>query len=398
MPPRSKHADVVIVGGAAVGSAAAYFLASHPRFDGQVLVLEQDPRYRRCATTRSVASIRHQFSTPENIRLSMAGTAFLRDAAQLLAVDGEAPALAFRQAGYLFLASLAGQATLHQAHHVQRQAGADVCLLSPASLADRFGWLHTHDLSGGSLGLTGEGWLDAHALLHAFKRKAQSLGVRYQAAAAAGVVRQGSTVTGVRLSDGQVVQAGWVINAAGTGAAALAASAGIELPVRARRRSVFHFRSPAALPGCGLVIDPTGVYFRPEGDGFIAGVAPPAEEDPDVQDLDDFDVQHALFDDVVWPALAHRVPGFQALRLHSSWAGHYDVNLFDANAIVGPHPDVERLLFANGFSGHGLQHAPGVGRALAEWICDGGWRSIDLSGLGWQRLIDGRPLRELAVV
>jgi FAD-dependent oxidoreductase domain-containing protein 1 len=109
-------------------------------------------------------------------------------------------------------------------------------------------------------------------------------------------------------------------------------------------------------------------------------------------------VQHALFDDVVWPALAHRVPGFQALRLHSSWAGHYDVNLFDANAIVGPHPDVERLLFANGFSGHGLQHAPGVGRALAEWICDGGWRSIDLSGLGWQRLIDGRPLRELAVV
>jgi FAD-dependent oxidoreductase domain-containing protein 1 len=271
-------------------------------------------------------------------------------------------------------------------------------LLPAAEMAARFSWLRTDDLALGSWGRTGEGWLDAHALLHGFKRKAQSLGVVYRQATATSFECTGSRVTTVRLADGTRVACGWVVNAAGTGAAALAASAGIELPVRARKRCVFHFRSPAQLPGCGLVIDPTGVYFRPEGPGFIGGVAPAADRDPDILDPADFEVDHHLFDEVVWPALAHRVPGFEALRLLSSWAGHYDVNLLDANVIVGPHPALDNLLFANGFSGHGLQQSPGVGRALAEWICDGGWRSIDLTALGWQRVIDGRPLLEQAVV
>jgi glycine/D-amino acid oxidase-like deaminating enzyme len=390
--------DVVICGGAVVGSAAAYFIASHPRFAGRVLVLERDLAYTDCATTRSVASIRHQFSTPENIRLSMAGTAFVHQASTALAVDGQAPALSFVEAGYLFLAGQAGLPTMRHNHAVQRAEGAQVALLDRAQLAERFGWLATGDLAAGSLGLAGEGWLDAHALLHGFKRKAQSLGVVYRQATAAALERQGGRITDVRLHDGERIACGLVINAAGTGAAALAATAGIELPVRARKRCVFHFRSPAQLPGCGLVIDPSGVYFRPEGQGFIGGVAPPDDADPDIEDRLDFAVDHALFDDVVWPTLARRVPGFEAARLLSSWAGHYDVNLLDANVIVGPHPALPNLLFANGFSGHGLQQAPGVGRALAEWVCDGGWRSIDLSALGWQRVIDGRPLLEQAVV
>jgi glycine/D-amino acid oxidase-like deaminating enzyme len=394
----SENFDVVIAGGAVIGSAAAYFLASHPAFDGRVLVLEPDPSYRNCATTRSLASIRHQFSTPENIRLSMAGTDFIRRAGELLAVDGEAPALSFTEAGYLFLASSAGWPALQQQQQLQTALGAQVALLSPAALAERFGWLYSADLAGGSLGLAGEGWLDAHALLQGFRRKAQALGVVYRQARVAAFERSGARVTGVRLADGTRVGCGWAINAAGTGAAALAASVGIELPVRARKRCVFHFHSPARLPGCGLVIDPGGVYFRPEGSGFLSGVAPPEAHDPDIHDPADFDVDHALFDEVVWPALARRVPAFEALRLHSSWAGHYDVNLFDANVIVGPHPALEGLLFANGFSGHGLQQAPGIGRALAEWICDGGWRSIDLRALGWSRVLEGRPLREAAVV
>ena len=390
--------DVVIAGGAVVGSAAAYFLASHPSFDGRVLVVERDPTYRDCATTRSVASIRHQFSTPENIRLSMAGTAFLRGAETDLAVDGLTPGLSFTEAGYLFLARSAGLRALQHNHAVQRSEGADVALLSPATLAQRLPWLRCDDLAAGSLGLSGEGWLDAHALLQGFRRKAQSLGVVYRQGTVTAFERQGRHLTGVRLADGSTIACAWAINAAGTGAVALAASTGIELPVRARKRCVFHFRSPAKLPGCGLVIDPGGVYFRPEGQGFIGGVAPSAVQDPDIDDPSDFAVDHALFDAVVWPALAHRVPAFEALRVHSSWAGHYDVNLLDANAIVGPHPAIDQLLFANGFSGHGLQQAPGVGRALAEWVCDGGWRTIDLSALGWQRVIDGRPLQELAVV
>lgn len=390
--------DVVVVGGAVVGSAVAYFLASHPGFDGRVLVLERDPSYTRCATARSAASIRHQFSTPENIRLSMAGTAFLRQAHERLSVDGQAPQIGFREAGYLFLASAAGVGALQASHEVQRAEGADVVLLRPRELAQRFAWLAVDDLAAGSLGLTGEGWLDAHGLMQAFRRKAQSLGVQFRAAEASGFERQGSRLTAVRLADGGRLPCGWAVNAAGTGAAALAASVGIALPVRARRRCVFHFHSPAQAPGCGLVIDPSGVYFRPEGPGWICGVAPAPERDPDLHDLDDFEVDHALFDDLIWPVLARRVPGFEALRLQGAWAGHYDLNLLDANAIVGPHPALPGLLFANGFSGHGLQQAPGVGRALAEWIVEGGWRSIDLSALGWQRVIDGRPLRELAVV
>jgi glycine/D-amino acid oxidase-like deaminating enzyme len=190
-----------------------------------------------------------------------------------------------------------------------------------------------------------------------------------------------------------------VINAAGTGATELARTAGIELPVRARKRCVFRFRSPQTAPGCPLVIDPSGLYFRPEGDGFLCGMAPPEEADPD-QDpkAHDFDVPLEAFEDDLWPRLARRVPGFDAARLVGAWAGHYDVNVLDHNAILGPHPDLPNLLFANGFSGHGLQQAPAVGRALAEWVVDGRSHSIELGALGWQRVIDRRPLRELNVV
>jgi glycine/D-amino acid oxidase-like deaminating enzyme len=387
--------DIVIVGGAVVGSAAAYFLTAQAGFTGSVLVLEADPSYSSCATTRSVASIRHQFSTPENIRLSMFGTEFLRQAETLLAVDGVAPAIGFHEAAYLFLASAAGLPVLHANHRVQRSLGVEVALLRPDELAARFPWMATADLAGASLGLSGEGWLDAHGLMHAFRRKAQAGGVEYRHAKAVALQRQGARVNSVLLDTGDRIACGTVINAAGTGAARLARTVGIELPVQARKRCVFHFRSPAKLPQCPLVIDPTGVYFRPEGEGFLCGVAPGEHEDPE---SDDFEVPLHWFEERLWPVLARRVPGFEAARMTSAWAGHYDVNTLDHNAIIGPHPEVENLLFANGFSGHGLQHAPGVGRALAEWVVLGHSSSIDLRNLGWQRVLEGRPLREANVV
>jgi FAD-dependent oxidoreductase domain-containing protein 1 len=197
------------------------------------------------------------------------------------------------------------------------------------------------------------------------------------------------------LADGTRIGCGTLINAAGTGAAALARSAGIELPVQPRKRCVFHVHSPAQTPGCPLVIDPSGVYFRPEGEGWLCGVAPPEDEDPACED---FEVQHALFDDLVWPVLAARVEGFEALRVKRAWAGHYDVNLLDHNMILGAHPQIHNLLFANGFSGHGLQHSPAVGRALSELVLHGGLRTLDLSRLGWERVLQNRPLRESNVV
>lgn len=390
-----KNFDVIIVGGAAVGSAAAYFLATQADFKGSVLVLEKDLSYEKCATTLSAASIRHQFSTPGNIQMSQFGTQFIKHIGEHLTVNGEAPEIGFHEGGYLFLASNAGRAILQSNHLVQRSLGADVVLLTPEQLRERFAWMATDDLSAGSLGLSGEGWLDAYGLLQGFRRKAISLGVKYSQAQVTRIHREGHRIQSVSLSDGSTLTCSVVINAAGTGAHLLAQSAGIELPVESRKRCVFHFTSPAEVDHCPLVVDPSGAYFRPEGQGFICGISPPPEQDPECFD---FDVQHALFDEVLWPILATRVPGFEAVRLKNAWAGHYDMNTLDHNLIIGAHPEVDNLLFANGFSGHGMQQSPAVGRALSELVTYGQFRTLDLSAFGWQRIIASQPLLEINVV
>ena len=390
-----KYVDVVIVGGAVVGSAAAYFLRAQSGFKGSVLVVEKDFSYEQSATARSAASIRHQFSTPENIRMSQFGTHFIQNIGDYLAVGGEVPDVGFHEGGYLFLASTAGRDVLEANHRVQRSLGVDVALLAPAQLQARFPWLNTSDLSAGSLGLSGEGWLDAYGLMQAFRRKAVSLGAEYQQTQVTAVQRAGRAIKAVTLSDGTTVNCGLVINAAGTGAPALAQSAGLFLPVQSRKRCVFFFSTPAEVSQCPLVIDPSGAYFRPEGSGFICGISPPDDQDPECFD---FDVQHGLFDDVLWPTLAARVPGFEAARVQNAWAGHYDVNTLDHNVILGAHPEVDNLLFANGFSGHGMQQSAAVGRALSELVTFGSYRTLDLSAMGWARVIEQRPLLEINVV
>lgn len=278
---------------------------------------------------------------------------------------------------------------------MQRSLGVDVALLSAQQLQQRFGWLNTADIKAGSLGLSGEGWLDAYGLMAAFKRKAMALGVQYQQAKVASLQRQGRRVQQLVLSDGGVVGCEVVVNAAGTGARALAHSAGIVLPVQSRKRCVFYFTSPAQLPHCPLVIDPSGAYFRPEGPRFICGISPPEDDDPECFD---FDVQHHLFDDVLWPTLAARVPGFEAARVQRAWAGYYDLNTLDHNVILGAHPDVDNLLFANGFSSHGMQQSPAVGRGLSELITYSAYRSLDLAACGWGRVLANRPMLEMNVV
>lgn len=387
--------DVVIVGGAVVGSATAYFLRNEPSFRGSVLVLEKDFSFARCATTRSLASIRHQFSTPQNIAMSMFGTQFLRDAAERLSVGGQSPAIGFREQGYLFLATEVGRGVLQSNHATQKAMGADVVLLDGPALTSRFPWLSVQDLAAGSLGLSGEGWLDAHALMMAFRHKARALGAEMREAEVASLEREGRRIAAVRLVDGTRIACGAVINASGTSAAALARTAGIVLPVEGRKRCVFQFRSPLDCGAAPLVIDPTGVYFRPEAQTYLCGVAP---DEPDDPPSDDFEVDWSLWEDRLWPVLAQRVPGFESARVLNAWAGHYDVNTLDHNVILGAHPDVDNLLFANGFSGHGLQQAPAVGRALAELVAHGEMRSLDLTALGWERVLANRPLRELNVV
>jgi glycine/D-amino acid oxidase-like deaminating enzyme len=388
--------DVVIVGGGAIGSAIAAFTLAEPSFDGRVTVIERDPTYAHASSALSASSIRQQFSTAVNIEIGRFGIDHLRRADEHLAVDGIGAGLALIERGYLFLASEAGARVLARNHALQRAHGVDVALLDPASLRVRFPWLSTEGVAQGSLGLTGEGWFDGHSLMQAFRRKARASGARFVTGEAVGFEMRGDTIGAVRLTDGSPIRADRVVNAAGPWAARVAAWAGVELPVRARRRTVFVLDCPASLPHCPLVIDPSGLWFRPEGERrFIAGLAPDAAKDPDDAPLDP---EHERFDSELWPILARRVPAFEALRVTNAWAGYYEVNTFDHNGIVGFHPRVRNLVLANGFSGHGLQQSPAVGRGVAELLVHGRYVTLDLSPLAFERIERGEPLVELNVV
>lgn len=387
--------DVVIVGGGGIGSAIAYFLSADRDFTGTVAVVERDPTYARCSTTRSASSIRQQFSTPGNIEMSKFGAHFLKHIGDYLAVDGEVPQVTFREIGYLFLASEDGRAILEANHDLQMAHGADNALLSPDELQKRFPWLAVEGIALGSLGLSNEGYFDPHALLQGFKRKARAQGVTYLNDEAIALTRRGSRIASVTLRSGDVIDCGTLVNAAGPFGGALATLAGIELPVRPRKRFVYVIDCRTPVERCPLLIDPTGVWVRPEGRQFICGVSPDEAEDPD---CDDLELDYRLWEEVVWPTLAARIPAFEAVKLTNAWAGHYDYNTVDQNAILGPHPEVSNLLFANGFSGHGIQQSPAVGRAIAELVARGRYVTLDLSDFGYRRLIEGRPLREINVV
>ncbi len=384
---------VVIVGGGVMGAATACFLArDHGR---AVTVIERDPSYRRASSALSASSIRQQFSQPINIQLSQWSLQFLRRVGDELAVDGQPPTIGLVEPGYLFLAGAAGVDALRHNHRTQREQGADVALLQPPELHQRFDWLNCADVALASLGLSGEGWFDGPALMQAFRRKAVHAGARFVSAEAVGFDVHGARVRAVRCSDGAVSTADQVVLAAGAWVAPLAAQLGCKLPVVCRKRDVFVFDSPAVLPACPLVVDASGLWFRPEGCGYICG-APPRGGDPDEAALESIDL--AQFEEQLWPALAHRVPGFEALRLRSAWAGYYEMNTFDQNGLAGALPGWDNLFTACGFSGHGMQQAPAVGRALAALMTGGRTDAPSLEPLSPQRLLQGRALLECNVI
>ncbi len=388
--------NIVIVGGGAIGSSAAYHLASHPRFRGAITVVERDPTYARASSMLSASGIRQQFSTPVSIRMSQYGLAFIRAARTTLTVDGDAPELGFREHGYLFLASAAGLPVLRENVAVQRAEGAEIALLDPAAIAARWPWLRTEEVAAGAFGERGEGSFDGPALLQALRRKARALGVRYVAQECTGFQQVGARVRGVRLADGTVLDCDEAVVSAGAWSGQVAAMLGIAMPVVPRKRMVFVIACREALAACPLVIEPGGIWFRAEGAMFLTGRSPGEDEpDPDEPPLT---VEEEMFTERVWPVLAARVPAFERIRLASSWAGYYEMNLFDHNGIVGRHPALANVVFAAGFSGHGMQHSPAAGRGVAELIAAGRFTTLDLGPLGWERLLTGRPLWERNVV
>ena len=388
--------DVIIIGGGIIGSATAYFLSANKDFDGTVLVVERDLTYTQNSTSLSVGGIRQQFSTPENILISKFAEYFIKHISEFLTIEDQVPDVSFVENGYLFLASEKGLPILRRNHEIQRAHEVNVLLLDSNELGKRFPWLNVSDLAAGSFGLSGEGWIDPYSLLMAFGKKAKSLGVLYIENEVVAIEKTASAVTSVRLADDLEISCGSIVNAAGPWAAQIAKLAGISnLPVHPRKRFVYTFDCHEEIENCPLVLDPSGVYFRPEGRQFICGVSPPEEDDPDCLDLR---MEYDLFERIIWPKLAFRVPAFESIKLGNSWAGHYAVNTIDQNAILGPHPKLKNYYFANGFSGHGLQQAPAVGRALSELLAFGFFRSIDLSSFSFERFGSGALLREINVV
>ncbi len=396
--------DVVIVGGAVIGSAVAYYLTANPDFDGTVLVVERDPTYRTASTALSASSIRTQFSNPINVRISQYGGEVIRSFAETMAVGDDRPDLNFHASGYLFLAATEAQEqTLRENHEVQRACGADVVLWDRDALKAAFPHLRVGDIRLASYGLSGEGWFNNTGLMNGFRAKARAQGADYLADEVVGIDRDGTLVTGVTLKSGATVAAGTIVNASGPRAAQTARMAGLDVPVEPRKRTIFVFdcaRSPEGSAAvCNgrlpLMIDPTGVFCRPEGRFFMAGCPP--VEDPAV-DWDDFTPRYEEFEEIIWPVLADRSESFEAIKVVNHWAGHYDFNTLDHNLIVGRHPEATNFILANGFSGHGLQQGPAAGRGVSELIIYGGYRTLDLSEVGYERVLAGRPFLEKVVI
>jgi len=386
----NRIADIVIVGGAAVGSAIAYFLR-RDGFRGRLSVIEKDPSYQWCASGRAVAGIRQQFSTPENILLSQFGVGLFKGIKTEFGADAD---VSFRERGYMVMATPEGRATLEANIELQRRLGADTELLEPCEIARRFPWLSIDGLGAAGWGRTGEGWIDPSSLMQLLRKGAIAGGADYIADEVIGIDVTARQVTGVRLASGDHIATGTVICAAGWHSAKVARFAGLELPVRPRKRFVFVVDCPTPLPGVGLMIDPSGFYFRPEGNTFLTGIAPPDDQDPDAED---FEIDYDQFESEIWPRLAQRVPAMETLKMRSAWCCHYDVNTLDHNALLGSHPALPSFIMACGFSGHGLQHSPGVGRGIAELVIHGAYRTIDLTQLGFQRVEHWSPLREANV-
>jgi FAD-dependent oxidoreductase domain-containing protein 1 len=384
--------DVVIIGGGVIGSSIAYHLTANPDFTGTVAVIERDPAYTVASSSLSTSAIRQQFGTQANIRMSAYSIDFLRAVRERLSVGDEAADVGLREPGYLILGT-ASQVPMFEAKIAeQRACGIHTELLDQDEMRRRYNWLNADDLAIASYGPEKEGWFDGPALLAAFRKKARAQGVHYIADSVAGLeMASPAKVAAVLLQSGPRLAAGTVVNAAGAWSSGIARMAGLDVPVEPRKRCVFVFDSPEKIPHSPFVLDPGGVLFRPEGHLYICGTTPKTENAPDDFGLD---VDYALFDDIIWPALAHRVPGFERLKMLRAWAGLYEYNTFDHSAIIGRHPEVGNFILACGFSGHGMMHSPAAGAATSEMIVYGAPRSLDVAPFAFERIAANRPIEE----
>ncbi len=398
--PKHSSYDVVIIGGAMYGSSVAWFLSDNADFDGRVLVIEKDPSYANCATAHTNSCIRQQFSNPLNVQVSQFGAEFIANFKAIMGDDPRVPTLTIQNFGYMYLADTDRFADhLRAACDVQQSLGAGTRILSPQDIRREYPFYAVDDIILGSLNTLNEGYWDGGTVFDWWRRSARERGVEYIAGEVVDLTcnAQGSAVDSVTLADGTVVGCGQVVNASGTRGAKTAAMAGITIPIEPRKRFTWVFSAEKPLDrDLPLTIDPSGVHFRQDGpETYIAGGQSAVDTPPD---FDDFSMDHGLWEDTIWPTIATRIPQFEAIKVVTEWAGHYDMNTLDANAIIGPHSEVRNFFFANGLSGHGLQQSPALGRGLSELLVHGAFQTLDLSPFGYDRIAEGRPFAEAAVI
>ncbi len=382
--------DIIIVGGGVMGSSTAYALRKNG-FEGSITVFEKDPTYEYSSTARSAGGFRQLYSTSINIQLSRFSLQVYKKFAEEMAIDGKRAEIDFKQNGYLFLATEQMLPAFRKQLIKQHAQGVPSEILMGNELLDIIPELRTDDLAGG-LFCKEDGYLDPYSVMQAYRKNAQALGVEYISAEVTSLVEENGRMTGVQLTDETTYTAPIVINCAGAWGAALSEKLGLPLPVIPLKRQIHTFDMSEELEKTlPLTIDPTGVYFRHEGKKVIAGFSD--EVEPGI----DFRWQRSGFDHL-WPILAHRVPNFETIKLESGWAGLYDHNTVDQNAIIGEHPLMKGYFVALGFSGHGMQQAPGVGLGLAELICKGKFETLDLSPLRVGRFAENDLVLEDAIV
>ncbi len=396
--PQKSSYDVVIVGGAIIGSSVAWFLSANPDFTGTALVIERDMSFENTSTSHTNSCMRQQFSNPLNIQISRFAADFVRDFKELVGQgDPEVPELFVNHYGYMYLAGDEEFAkTLRENQVVQAEHGAGTKILSPEQIRTQYPFYNVDDIVCGSHNLIDEGYFDSGTMFDWWRRKAREGGIEYLKGEVIDVEVAADKVQSVRLASGQTISCGQLVNAAGPRAAVVAAWAGLDLPVEPRKRFTFVFDAAEPLDqDLPLTIDPSGVHVRSEGDAYMAGCTP--DIDPAV-DYQDFAMDGDIWEEKVWPVLANRIPAFERIKVTAQWAGHYAHNTLDHNVVVGPHTEVTNFIFANGFSGHGLQQSPATGRGVSELITHGSYQTLDLTPLGYQRIVDNDPFIETAII
>ncbi len=403
-PTTPKHTsyDVIIIGGAIMGSSTAWFLSDNSDFNGSVLVIDRDLTFETCSTAHTNSCIRQQFSSALNVKISQFAADFVKNIRSYMGGDERVPNLSIRNFGYLYLANTDAFAeVLRESQMVQKAAGAATEVLTSDEIKARYPFYDVDDIVAGSINTVDEGYFDGLAVFDWWKRQARERGVEYIENEVVAITKSvsGTLVESVTLKSGEVIACGQVVNASGPRAVLTARMAGVDLPVEPRKRFTWIFKADQPLDqDLPLTIDPTGIHVRENGGGTYE-VGGYDHNVPDLAcDYDDHQMDFTLWENYVWPIVATRIPQFEAVKVQSEWAGHYAMNTFDHNAIMGPHTEVENFIFLNGFSGHGLQQSPAMGRGTAEWITYGEYRALDMTPFNYARIPENRPIIEKAVI